>query len=292
MDYKYIRLITAIVEAGSLSKAAEELHLTQSALSHQLKELESQENMLFFDRANRRLTLTAAGRIVYESGRTILMELNKMDASLKSISSENTGKIRVMAACTSSYHWLAGVLNDYKAEYPQVEVEIVLDSKGDPIQEILKGRVDVVVMVSLEENELIHYEKLFDDELVAVFSNAHRFSTKSYVIAKDFKEEHLIIHSYPLNTVVFYEKVLKPKGVEPAKISALPLTEATIELIKAGYGVAVMPRWSIAPYIEKGTVSCCKINRSGLFRSHYAARLSGAVPGYIARFIDCLKNAD
>lgn len=291
MDYKYIRLISTIVDCGTISKAAERLNLTQSALSHQLKEIEDREKTLFFIRSNRRLKLTPAGTIVYESAKTILAEIDKLDVSLQNLNSSSAGRIRVTAACTTSYHWLPRVLRAFNAEFPNVEVDIVINNDATPVQEIINGNIDIAVMISPETNNHIRYNYLFDDELVAVFSTEHKFCKKRYLVASDFADQHLIIHSLPLSTVVVYQKVLKPKGIELAKISALPLTEATIELVKSGYGVAVMSRWSIAPYIQNGSIACCPINKNGLFRSHYAACKDAAHPQYFDRFIECLVAA-
>lgn len=290
MDFKYIRLIAAIVECGSLSKAAEMLNLTQSALSHQLKEIESRQNTRFFTRSNRTLKLTPAGKIVYQSARNILSEIETLDMQLKNMDNSGVGTIRVNAACSTSYHWLPQVLESFRQDYPNVEVNIVVDPGCDTIQALLDSRIDVAIMITPQANPNISYTHLFDDEMVAVFAHGHPFENRKYVVAKDFAEQQLFIYSFPLETVVFYQQILKPKGVEPRKITALPLTEATIEMIRAGYGVSVMSKRSVLPYLESGRVACCRINRNGFFRSHYAAVLSNCRhPEFLDRFIFYLK---
>ncbi len=291
MDFKYIKLISTIVECGSITKAAHILNLTQSALSHQLKEIETIKGIKFFTRSNRKLNLTPAGKMVYEASGKILSEINKLEVNLKNINNLNSGTIKINAACSTSYHWLPKILQCFKTDYPNVDVDIVLENSSNPINEIIKGKIDVSIIITPNENKNIEYKFLFEDELVAIFSKQHAFNHKKYLIAKDFTNEHLIIHSKPLDTVVFYESVLKPKGIEPRKISELPLTEATIELIKANYGVAVMSKWSVEPYLKSDSISYKKINRNGLFRSHYAAILkSENHPEYLERFITYLSQ--
>lgn len=291
MDYKYIKLIAAIVDNGTISNAARVLNLTQSALSHQLKEIEDQQGIKFFTRSNRRLNLTPAGKMVYEASGKILSELNRLDSMLRNLNNLNYGKIRLNAACTTSYYWLPGILKNFKIDYPNIDIDIILESTANPAQEITKGNIDISIVITPTENKDIEYRYLFEDELVAVFSKQHKFNEKQYLIAKDFQNEHLIIHSRPLNTVVFYEKVLKPKGIEPYKISELPLTEATIELIKADLGVAVMSKWSIEPYLKSDRISTKKINPKGLYRSYYAALLkSDHRPEYLNRFVSYLEK--
>lgn len=291
MDFKYIKLISKIVDFGTITKAADVLNLTQSALSHQLKEIETIMGVKFFRRSNRKLILTPAGKMVYDASHKILLELNKLEINLKNLNTLNSGTIRLSAACTTSYYWLPKLLKSYNEEYPNVSIDIVIENSANTISEIIKGNLDVSIVVSPIENENIDYKFLFEDELVAVFSKQHKFNRKQFLIAKDFKDEHLIIHSKPLNTVVFYEQILKPKGIKPLKISELPLTEAAIELIKANYGVAVMSKWTIEPFIKSESISFRKINRKGLFRSYYAASLTSTNhPEYLKKFVSYLSQ--
>lgn len=291
MDFKYIKLISTIVDCGSITNAAQILNLTQSALSHQLKEIETLKEIKFFTRSNRKLNLTPAGKMVYEASAKILSEINKLEVNLKNLNNLNHGTIRLSAACTTSYHWLPKLLQSFNSEYPNVNIDIILENSANPVSEIIKGKIDVSIIISPIENENIEYKFLFKDELVAVFSKQHKFNHKQFLIAKDFIDEHVIIHSKPIETVVFYEQVLKPKGIEPVKISELPLTEATIELIKANYGVAVMSKWSIEPYINSNLISFKRINRNGLFRNHYAAILKSINhPEYFEKFISHLSQ--
>ncbi|WP_430402893.1 LysR family transcriptional regulator [Fluviicola sp.] len=291
MDFKYIKLISAIVDCGSITKAAQVLNLTQSALSHQLKEAETLNGIKFFTRSNRKLNLTPAGKMVYDVSGKILPEISKLEVNLKNFNSLKHGTIRLSAACSTSYHWLPKLLQSFKSEYPNVDLEIILENSANPVNEIIKGKIDISIIISPIENENIDYKFLFKDELVVVFSEHHKFNKKQYLIAKDFIDEHLIIHSKPLDTVVFYEQVLKPKGIEPFKISELPLTEATIELIKVNYGVAVMSRKSIEPFIKNDSISIKKINPKGLYRNHYAAILkSSNHPEYLEKFISYLSR--
>lgn len=291
MDIKYIKLISTIVDCGSITKAAQVLNLTQSALSHQLREVETLKGTKFFTRSNRKLNLTPAGKMVYDASGKILSEINKLEVNLKNLDKLNSGTIRLSAACTTSYHWLPRLLQSFKSDYPNIDIDVILENSTNPINELVKGKIDVSIIISPVENENIEYKLLFEDELVVVFSKQHKFNQKQFVIAKDFLDEHLIIHSKPLDTVVFYEQILKPKCIEPLKISELPLTEATIELIKANYGVAVMAKWSVEPYLDSGSISFRKINRNGLFRNHYAAILkSPNHPEYLSKFISYLSN--
>jgi LysR family transcriptional regulator, regulator for metE and metH len=113
MEIRYLKLVKAVVESGSLAKAIEELHLTQSALSHQSKELEYFLGTHIFLRQNKKMILTSTGQALYEAAKGILDKMNLTEALIKSIVYGETGEIRISAECFSGYHWLARVLKQF-----------------------------------------------------------------------------------------------------------------------------------------------------------------------------------
>ncbi len=134
--------------------------------------------------------------------------------------------------------------------------------------------------------------ELFQDEMVAVVSKGHPWVDKKYAVAEDFATEHLLVHSLPLETVTIHQFVLAPAGVSPKKITPLPLTEASIEMVKADMGVMVMAKWALPPYLKINPLKAVKIGKYGLKRKHYVAFLADrSYPEYFWRFIDFMQTA-
>lgn len=290
MEVRYLQLIKAIVEEGSLTQAAKRLHLTQSALSHQLREFESQLETDVFHRVNNKLVLTKAGKRVYQSADKILDQLDRLDREVKEITLGETGEIILCTECYTSYYWLPPVMKKFAQKYPNVDVCINMDGTNHPLELLLNGELDLAFTSDPIDKNQILYEELFRDEMFAVVSSDHCWAKKKYVEAEDFESETLIIHSKPLKSVIVYDKVLQPKGVEPADITVLPLTEASIEMVKADLGVIVIPEWAIRPYLNSGELSTVKVTREGLHRTHYSAILNQDHPTYLTDFIDHVKQ--
>ena len=136
MEIRHLRLIKAIVEEGSITKAIDKLHLTQSALSHQLKEAEYQLGTNIFLRQNKKLILTKAGEKLYATANEILDKLSDTEKEIKQLIFGEVGEIRISTECYSSYHWLPSVLKQFHLLYPNIELKIVMEATHYPLQKV------------------------------------------------------------------------------------------------------------------------------------------------------------
>lgn len=290
METRYLRLIKTIVEEGSITRAIDKLHLSQSALSYQLKEAEVQIGTPIFFRRNKKLILTPVGKKLYNTANKVLKEIDETESEIKKLISGETGTIRISTECYTSYHWLPAVLKKFKNEFPNVEIQIAFEATHKPIEKLKQGELDLAITSNPESKDQVEYIELFTDEMHAVVSPQHHWADKPFVTAEDFRDVKLIIHSLPLETVSIYRSLLTPKGIEPKDLIILPLTEASIELVKANMGVIVMAEWALKPYRNQ-QIKTVKINREGFFRQQYLARMQDQdYPGYFDYFIKFLKE--
>ncbi|HUH19593.1 LysR family transcriptional regulator [Albibacterium sp.] len=290
MEIRYLRLIKAIVEEGSITRAMDVLHLSQSALSYQLKEAELQVGTLVFYRRNKKLILTPVGKKLYAVANKVIKELDSTESEIKKMMNGENGVIRISTECYTSYHWLPAVLKKFKSEFPNVEIEIVFEATHRPIEKLIEGELDLAITSNPEQIDQIEFVQLFSDEMLAVVCNNHPWANREYVEAEDFQDVSLIIHSLPLDTVSIFRTQLTPKGIKPKKLIVLPLTEASIELVKANMGVIVLANWALQPYLND-EIKAIKINPEGFFRQQYIARIRDRdYPVYFDYFIKFLRE--
>jgi LysR family transcriptional regulator for metE and metH len=291
MEIRHLKLIKAIVEEGSITKAIDKLHLTQSALSHQLKEAEYQLGTPIFLRTNKKLVLTKAGEKIYELANEILNKLTETESQIKQMVFGEYGEIRISTECFSSYHWLPSVLKQFQLLYPNVELKIVTEATHIPLQKLLENTIDIAIVSDTIKDHHIKYTELFQDEVVVVISENHPWAGKKYVVAEDFVNEHLIIHSLPMETVTIHQYFLAPAKVSPKKITPLPLTEASLEMVKADMGIMSMAKWALQPHIKNNSIKAVKVGKNGLKRKHFiATRANETYPDYFQHFINFLQN--
>lgn len=291
MEIRHLRLIKAIVEEGSITKAIDKLHLTQSALSHQLKEAEYQLGTKIFLRANKRLILTKAGEKLYHTATDIIEKLADTEKEIKQLVFGEHGEIRISTECYSSYHWLPMVLKQFQLLYPNIELKIIMEATHYPLQKLLANVLDIAIVSDRLEDDNIKYIELFQDEMLMLVSENHSWANKKYVVAEDFINEHLLIHSLPLETVTVHQLFLAPAKISPRKITPLPLTEASIEMVKAEMGVMSMAKWALQPYLKNSSLKAIRIGKNGLKRKHYIAIINHKEQlAYFSHFIEFLQT--
>jgi len=291
MEIRHLKLIKEVARTGSLTKAKDSLYLSQSALSHQLREIESQLGTPVFHRVNKQLDITNAGQMMLEGAERILAELENTEASIKKYISGDTGTIKLATECHTCYHWLPSLLIDYKKEFPNVEVDVLIDNSCDMEQEVTKGKIDLAVITDATDRPELSYYELFKDEMVALVNADHPWVGRAYVEAQDFEDQHVLIHSYPLESVTLFSQLLIPEKVSPKKISQVQVDEAMVQLVKAGMGVRVIAKWIIEPYLKDPQLAIIPVTKKGMYRRWFATTLKQETPPqYLENFKCHLKN--
>ena len=288
LEIRHLRLVEAIAEEGGLTRAGDRLHLTQSALSHQLKDIEGRLGAPLFLRLKRRMVPTPAGERLLASARSVLAEVRSTEDAIRRQARLGEGLLRIAVECYTCYHWLPALLTPFRRRYPRVEVRIAAEETRRPAAALLEGRLDMALLSTpLREPRLI-LRALFEDEMVVVVPPGHPFQARPYVLPRDLAGENLYLYSPPEESAVM-RRVLLPAGVTPRRLTQVQLTEAILELVAAGQGVAVLSSWSVAPAVAAGRVAAVPLTRTGLLRRWQSARLRAAAqPEWLLAFEDLL----
>jgi len=265
LEVRHLKLVAAVAEVGSLTRAGDRLHLTQSALSHQLRDIESRLGAPLFLRVGKRLVLTPAGERLLASARDVLERLERAEHDIREMSRDRAGLLRITTECYTCYHWLPPLLLHYRRTFPRVEVRIDVNATGRPVDMLLAGKIDLAVVSSPVADRRLATRAVFEDELVVVASRRHRFAQQTHVKLADMRDETLFVYP-PKEESSVLQNTLVPGGAAPARVEEVLLTEAIIELVKAGLGVAVLARWAVQPVVDAGAVVARPLTARGLHR--------------------------
>ncbi|HEX5724001.1 MAG TPA: LysR family transcriptional regulator [Longimicrobiaceae bacterium] len=291
LEIRDLKLVDAVAEHGTLTRAGSALFLTQSALSHQLADLERRLGTPLFVRSGKRMVLTPAGERLRDSAREILPAVARAVDQARSTGAERRAVLRFSTACYTCYHWLPGVLTEFQREFPGVEPRVVASATRGPIPALLKGKLDVAVVSDPPRDRRIALTPLFADELMAVAAPGHPWAGRAFVAAEDFADQHVLLYNVPRAESTLFREVLDPRGVVPRQVSRVELTEAILELVKAGMGVAMLARWAVAPQVAAGLLAAVPITEKGLHRQWHAAVLRRKeTPVYLQSFVDLLRR--
>lgn len=290
LEIRHLKLVAAIAETGSVTRAGNCLHLTQSALSHQLRDAEEQLGVALFERKSRKMTLTAAGERLLQSARAVLTELEGAQKEIQKRGGPGQGLIRLSTECYTVYHWLPEQLKLFQQKFPAVEFQLVVEATDNPFEALLDGKLDLAIACSQIRNRRIRYTPLFQDEVVVIVTPRHRLASKKCVYPEDFAEENVFVYP-PKEESTLLNVILGPAGVWPRRIQEVTLTEAIIEMVKGGLGVAMMARWAVAPQLASGAVIGLPLTAQGFHRTWSAAQLRDQrPPAYLQEFIRLLAE--
>ena len=286
LEFRHMETLVALAECGNLSKAAERLCLTQSALSHQLKALEAYYGAAVVEQNIRPLRFTAIGQRLLTLARAVLPLVAEAARDVARLAQGHAGPLRVAVQCHNCFDWLMPAMDSYRSLWPEVELDIISGFVVDPLPLLERGEAELAVIHDEPQpHPHITFSPLFRYESVGLMSPRHRLAAKSWLEAADFAGETLITYPVPDEMLDVMKHCLIPAGVNPKRRTA-ELTVAILQLVASGRGIAALPSWTVGNYIERGYVVSRPIGPSGLRCELYAATTrAGSEAAYIKEFI-------
>ena len=245
IEFRHLRTIKAIHDTGGLARAAEQMNITQSALSHQIKGIEDQAGVELFVRRSKPLKLSAAGMKMLAAAEEILPRITELQAEFSGLVAGSAGRLHIAIECHACFEWLFPVLEQFRKAWPEVDVDIRPGLAFDALPALRKEEVDLVVSSDPEEIPDTDFTPLFDYEPVFVASASHPLAKKQVIEADDFRGETLITYPVDRARLDVFSQLLTPAKVEPAAVRQVELTAVILLLVASNRGVAVLPDWVV-----------------------------------------------
>ena len=290
LEIRHLRMLNALAEAGSVSRAAQRLHLTQSAVSHQLKALSEHYGVPVVKRHGQSVVLTQAGTRLVAAAKAVAHEIQAAERDVLRLISKRCGTLRIALECHTCFDWLMPIMDTFRGHWPEIELDLVSGFHSDPLGLLCDGRADLVIVSEAIRRRAIAYQPLFRFEILAVMSPEHRLRAKRILRAEDFSGETLITYPVPEDRIDVIRHVLKPGGVRFKRRTA-ELTVAILQLVASRRGIAALPSWGIKNYVDHDYVIARRIGAKGLWSDLYAATTKDmAAESYVQDFIAAAKT--
>lgn len=293
LEIRHLRSLVAIADHHNLSAAAERVHLTQSALSHQIRAIESHFGIALFERTPQGLKPTAAGMRLLTLAREVLPQMGDAERDLHRMKSATGGELRIALECHTCFDWLMPVMDEFRRRWPEVEVDLVAGFHPDPISLMANGKADLVVgsrpAKSATRRDIAVWP-LFRFEILAVLANEHRLARRRYLEAADLEGETLITYPVPEQRIDLIREVLSPAGIHLKRRTA-ELTIAILQLVASRRGIAALPNWGLRNYLENDYVVGKRISKEGLWSELYAVMPKiKAKQAFVDEFIEIVRE--
>lgn len=290
IEIRHLRSLIAIAETGKLTHAAERVHLTQSALSHQIRALEQHYGMTLFQRTAHGLQFTAAGDRLLQLAREVLPALAQAERDLIRLDGDQSGDLRIVLECHTCFDWLTPVMDNFRRAWPEVEIDLVAGFHSDPWHLLHEGKADLVIGGLPGQARGLHHLPLFSFEIMAVLHPDHPLRKKTRLLAEDFANETLITYPVPDSRIDLIRQVLAPANIQPARRSA-ELTIAIMQLVASRRGVAALPSWGIQSYLEHEYVIARPIGKGGLWSELHASGIAAVMQrAYVEDLVRVIRS--
>jgi len=291
LQLRHLRTLLALAETGNLSRAAKRLHLSQPAISHQVRLLEEHYKGGLFERKSDPLKLSPLGRRMVELGYEIERRMQDAERDLLRIASGEAGQLRIAVECHSCFDWLMPAMDSLREHRPEVEMDLVSGFHAEPVGLLNEGRADLVIVSRAAPHPGVVYHPLFRYEVLAMVARHHPLARKPYLTARDFEGETLVTYPIPDERIDVIRDVLKPAGVAPQR-RATEMTVAILQLVASHRGIAALPGWTVQPFLDRNYVAGLPIGKNGLFSNLYVAiPESLAHAPYLLEFVQTIRRS-
>jgi LysR family transcriptional regulator for metE and metH len=286
IEFRHLRTIKAIHDTGGLARAAEQLNMTQSALSHQIKGIEDQAGVALFARRTKPLRLSAAGERMLAAAEKILPQVVALEADFAGLVAGKSGRMHIAIECHACFEWLFPVLEQFRKAWPDVDVDIRPGLAFDALPALRREDVDLVISSDPEQVDGTDFSPLFDYEPVFVAAANHPLARRDFIEAADFCDQTLI--TYPVDRVRLdvFSQLLIPAKVEPAAVRQVELTAVIFMLVASNRGVAVLPDWVVNQIKYSADYVTRPLTKGGMTRRLFAAtRTEDTAQPFVAHLI-------
>ena len=271
IELRHLKTLSALRDAGSLVEAAERVHLTQSALSHQIKDLEDRLDCSLFIRKTKPICFTSAGQRLLVLADEMLPMIRNAERDIARLAGGEAGRLNLCIECHSCFDWLMPTIDHFRQHWPEVELDLSSGFSFLPLPALARGDLDLVITSDPEPRTGICYIPLFTYESCLAISKQHRLMARRFIHPEDLEQETLITYPVDHQRLDIFKYFLDDADVEPAAIRTAELTVMMLQLVASGRGVAALPNWALHEYLQRDYIVAKSLGEKGVWCTLYAA---------------------
>jgi LysR family transcriptional regulator for metE and metH len=291
LERSHLEIIRAVDRHGTMTAAADALHLTQSALSHSMRKLEDQVGVKLWHREGRSLRPTQAGQHLLATANRLIPQFVHAEERLGQFARGERGTLRIGMECHPCYQWLQKITAPYLRAWPSVDFEVKQAFQFGGIGALFAHEIDLLVTPDPLRKNLLHFESVFDYEQVLVVSLDHPLAEQAHVIPRQLGEEVLFTYPVSQDRLDIYTRFLTPAGRTVRKQKVVESTDMMLQMVACGRGVAALPRWLVEEFSEKYPVRAVQLGPKGVQKQIFlGVRRTDLEVDYLNAFMELARN--
>lgn len=287
----HLAVVREVERQGSLTAAAEVLHVTQSALSHSMRKLEQQLGTDIWLREGRSLRLTQAGQYLLAVANRVLPQLDLAEDRLRQFAQGERGTLRIGMECHPCYQWLLKVVSPYLGAWPDVDVDVKQKFQFGGIGALFGFEIDLLVTPDPLFKPGLKFEPVFDYEQVLVVASGHPLAAAAHVRPQQLTHEVLITYPVDPQRLDIYSQFLLPAGVTPKRHKTIETTDIMLQMVASGRGVAALPRWLVHECADKFDIVPVRLGPQGIAKQIFLGMREADVGvDYVRAFVELARH--
>ena len=287
----HLSIVQQVEKQGSLTAAANVLHVTQSALSHSMKKLEQQLGTEIWRREGRNLQLTQSGRYLLSVANRVLPQLDLAEERLFQFARGERGSLRIGMECHPCYQWLLKVVSPYLSAWPDVDVDVKQKFQFGGIGALFGYEIDILVTPDPLYKPGLRFISVFDYEQVLVVAKDHPLANADYIVPEDMTAETLISYPVEIERLDIYNQFMLPAGISPKQHKVIETTDIMLQMVESRRGVAALPRWLVEEYAKKLEIIPIKLGVEGIAKQIFLGMRDGdSEIDYLHAFVELAEE--
>jgi DNA-binding transcriptional LysR family regulator len=296
MNFKQLEAFLWVAELQSFTKAARQLYMSQPAVSFQIKALEEDLQVALFQRGDKKVILTEAGRLLFPEAKQMLRHYHKIKAGLDDLKGLKTGHLVVGASTIPGEYLLPLLIGGFKEKYPGIQIILKVAGSGQVGRWVKEREIDLGITGAPIEGEGIDCLPWLQDQLVLIVPPSHPWANLTAINVSDLKDESMILREQGSGTRRTLEQRLGEHNIALEKIPQgmeLGSTRAVITAVEAGLGVSFVSRCAVREALELGKIKEVQVVGLDLSRYLYKVRHSQGMGGFaIEAFINFINERE
>lgn len=288
----HLSIVQQVEKQGSMTAAADVLHVTQSALSHSMKKLEQQLGTDIWRREGRSLQLTQAGQYLLAVANRVLPQLDLAEERLRQFAQGERGSLRIGMECHPCYQWLLKIVSPYLSAWPDVDVDVKQKFQFGGMGALFGYEIDLLVTPDPLYKPGLKFEPVFDYEQVLVVAKNHTLANATYVKPHHLTQEVLISYPVDVERLDIYNQFLLPAGIAPKRHKTIETTDIMLQMVASGRGVTALPRWLVEEYTDKLPIVPVRLGPDGIAKQIFVGlRETDIEIDYIQAFVALARGS-
>lgn len=269
-----LKVFGTVVRHRSMTKAANELHMTQPAVSIQIKQLQETIGIPMIEVIGRQLYLTEAGRHLYKMQQSVSNEMESFDATISQLKGGLEGNLTISAASTAKY-FLPYLLGEFQKRYPKIQISLKVTNRDEVLDHLKENEYDLAILTQIPDDQSIDIIPFFENPLVICSAPDHPLADESDVHIQQLKNEPIIYREPGSGTRMVLERYLAEHGIVTKPTMELGTNEAVKQAIMGGIGISLISKLSLENELELNKISILDIQDLPIMTHWHAVSKKG-----------------